>query len=175
MSGKLTDDPSFSDLMADVKRLDNSRINVYQDQVKNRLNNKKKALSSEIADFSSINYQNLAQIDEGFFHSSMPKKQQRKIRQGSMQVDGHLDLHGYNQQQATRELIQFIDQALSLDFKFLIVVHGKGSRSEHQSVLKPLVQHWLAQQPTVMAWCPAQPKHGGSGASYIYLRQQTSD
>ncbi len=170
MSGKLTDETSFSDLMGDVKRLDDSRINVYQGQSRKKLPIKKQAFTSETADFSSIKYQNLAQIDGSFFHSSIPKKQQRKIRQGTMLVDGHLDLHGYNQHQSAKELTLFVEHALSVGFQFLIVVHGKGSRSEHQSVLKPLVHHWLAQQSLVLAWCPAQPKHGGSGASYIYLR-----
>jgi DNA-nicking Smr family endonuclease len=175
MSNKLTDETNFSELMGNVKRLDNSRINVYQDLVKNKVSIKTKTFTSESADFSSTNYQSLAPIDEIFFHSSIPKKKQRNIRQGSMLVDGHLDLHGYNQQQAVKELPQFVEHALSLDFQFLIVVHGKGSRSEHQSVLKPLVHHWLAQQSTVLAWCPAQPKHGGSGASYVYLRNVSSE
>lgn len=175
MSGKLTDEASFSDLMDDVRRLEDSRINIYQNQVKNKAPVKERALSSELVDFSNISYQSLVQVSDSFFHSSIPKKQQKKIRQGSMLVDGHLDLHGRNQQQATRDLSQFVEHALSVDFQFLIVVHGKGSRSEHQSVLKPLVHHWLAQQSKVIAWCPAQPKHGGSGASYVYLRHQPAD
>jgi DNA-nicking Smr family endonuclease len=170
MSDKLTDETNFSDLMGDVKRLDDSRINVYQDQVKNKVPVKKKPFATESTDFSNINYQSLAQIGESFFHSSLPKKQQRKIRQGSMLVDGYLDLHGYNQQQATKELSQFVEHALAENFQFLIVVHGKGSRSEHQSVLKPLVHHWLAQHSMILAWCPAQSKDGGNGASYLYLR-----
>jgi DNA-nicking Smr family endonuclease len=170
MSGKITDETSFSDLMGDIKRLDNSRINVYQSQVKKKVFIKKKTFQTESADFSYINHHNLAQINDSFYHSSILKKQQKSIRQGSMLVDDHLDLHGYNQQRATKELSQFVEHALSVAFQFLIVVHGKGSRSEHQSVLKPLVHHWLAQQSMVLAWCPAQPKHGGSGASYIYLR-----
>jgi DNA-nicking Smr family endonuclease len=170
MSGKLTDETSFSDLMGDIKRLDNSRINVYQSQVKKKVFIKKKTFQTESADFSYINHHNLAQINDSFYHSSILKKQQKSIRQGSILVDDHLDLHGYNQQRATKELSQFVEHALSVAFQFLIVVHGKGSRSEHQSVLKPLVHHWLAQQSMVLAWCPAQPKHGGSGASYIYLR-----
>jgi DNA-nicking Smr family endonuclease len=170
MSGKLTDEASFSDLMGDIKRLDDSRINVYQSQVKKKVSIKKQDFTAESADFSCINHHNLAQIDGSFFHSSIQKKQQKKIRQGTLRVDGHLDLHGFHQQRATKELSQFVEHAMSVAFQFLIVVHGKGSRSEHQSVLKPLVHHWLAQQSMVLAWCPAQPKHGGSGASYIYLR-----
>jgi len=174
MSDKITDETRFVDLMVDVKRLDNSRINVYQDQIKNKVSVKKHTSISP-PDFSDTNYQSLVLIDGSFFHSSITKQQQKKIRQGAMMVDGRLDLHGYNQQQASKELLQFVEYALSAHFQFLIVVHGKGSRSEHQSVLKPLVHHWLAQQKMVLAWCPALPKHGGSGASYIYLRHQIKD
>ena len=157
--------------MSDVNRLEDSRINVYQDQVKKKVSIKKKNMTSKSAVFSNIDYQNLIQIDCFFFHSSISKKQEKKIRQGSILIDGHLDLHDCSQQQATKELFQFVEYALSVDFQFLIVVHGKGNRSEHQAILKPLVHHWLAQQTMVLAWCPAQPKHGGSGASYIYLNQ----
>ncbi|MCP4232040.1 MAG: Smr/MutS family protein, partial [Aestuariibacter sp.] len=43
-------------------------------------------------------------------------------------------------------------------------------RSDKAAVLRPLVHHWLSQQNFVLAWCPAQPRDGGSGASYVYLR-----
>jgi len=175
MNGKLTDETSFSNLMADVNQLDNNQINIYQDQIKKKVPAKKKTMLSKTTDFSNIDYQTMVAIDGSFFHSSILKKQQKKIRQGSILVDGSLDLHGCNQQQATKKLFVFIEQALSLNFQFLIVVHGKGSRSEHQAVLKPLVHHWLAQQAMVLAWCSAQPKHGGSGASYIYLSQKSQD
>ena len=52
----------------------------------------------------------------------------------------------------------------------LLVIHGKGYRSETEAVLKPLVHRWLAEQPSVLAWCPAQARDGGAGASYVYLR-----
>lgn len=175
MNDKLTDEASFSDLMGDVKRLDDSRINIYQGQIKKKVSIQRQAFTSETVDFSSINYHGLSQIEGSFFHSSIPKKQQKIVRHGVMLIDGHLDLHGYNQRQATKELSKFVDQALSQNVQFLIVVHGKGRQSEHQSVLKPLVHHWLAQQSMVLAWCPAQPKHGGSGASYIYLRNVSGE
>ncbi|MGK0411660.1 MAG: hypothetical protein ACJASB_003871, partial [Shewanella psychromarinicola] len=44
MSGKLTDEASFSDLMGDIKRLDDSRINVYQNQVKKKVFIKKQSI-----------------------------------------------------------------------------------------------------------------------------------
>jgi DNA-nicking Smr family endonuclease len=100
----------------------------------------------------------------------LQRKLQRKIRQGQLAIEDSLDLHGYNQKQATATLVQFLQQALASRFRMLVIIHGKGSRSGNDAVLKPLVRHWLAQQSAVLAWCPAQPKHGGDGASYVYLR-----
>lgn len=52
----------------------------------------------------------------------------------------------------------------------VLVIHGQGYRSQDEAVLKPLVQRWLATQPQVLGWCPAQARDGAAGASYIYLR-----
>ena len=176
MNNETDDETSFTELMTGVKRLDNSRINIYRDRTKNSSLPERKAQTSDAPfDFSTISYQTLSEISESFFNSGIQKKQQKKIRQGQITVDDHLDLHGYNQQQATTALSKFIDHALSSDFRFLIVVHGKGSRSDKQAVLKPLVHHWLSQQSIILAWCPAQPKHGGSGASYVYLKNILSE
>jgi len=59
------------------------------------------------------------------------------------------------------------------DCRFLVIVHGQGYGSRNEAVLKPLIRHWLSRQDCVMAWCPAQPKHGGDGATYVYLRRQS--
>lgn len=172
MNEKSKDDASFAELMPNVKRLDNRYINIHLDRTKSVTLPARQALTSDPGfDFSTISYQELAEISESFFNAGIQKKLQKKIRQGLLAVDDRLDLHGYNQQQATKALIEFIDQAVSFELRFVIVVHGKGSRSDKEAVLKPLVQNWLAQQPMVLAWCPAQPKHGGSGASYIYLKK----
>lgn len=175
MNQKSKDDASFAEWMTDVKRFENDRINVYPDRVKNITLPKRQTLGSDPSfDFSTISYQDLSATNDSFFHSGIQKKQQRKIRQGLITVDDHLDLHGYNQPQAISALMAFIDHALSSGFRFLVVVHGKGSRSDKEAVLKPLVQHWLSQQSMILAWCLAQPKHGGSGASYVYLRNAVS-
>lgn len=170
MNDKPKVEASFTELMGDVKRLNNSRINVYQDRVKSISPKKQAQAPDSMLDYSTISYQNLSEIDESYFNSGIQKRQQKKIRQGIIAVDDHIDLHGCNQQRATTALLEFVDHALTSQFRFLIVVHGKGSRSDKQAVLKPLVHHLLSQQPMVLAWCPAQPIHGGNGASYVYLK-----
>ena len=161
----------FADLVSGVKRLDHDRINTYQDRVKKTLQTTHQKQESK-PDFSRIEFRQLSQLQDSYFNSGVTKKQQRKIRKGAITVDDSLDLHGYTQAQAIIELSSFLDHALSSGFKLLIIVHGKGQRSAGKAVLKPLVQHWLAQQESILAWCPAQANHGGSGASYVYLRSR---
>ena len=67
-------------------------------------------------------------------------------------------------------LRQFFDDALQRGLRLVIIIHGQGYRSKSDAVLKPLVQRWLASQTQVLAWCPAQPRDGAAGASYVYLR-----
>lgn len=160
---------SFADLVPGVKKLDHDRINTYQNRVKKSARPTPRTSESR-PDFSNIGFQQLNHLQDSHYNSGITKKQQRKIRQGTLAIDDQLDLHGYTQEQAIIQLNHFLDQALSSSFKLLIIVHGKGQRSAGDAVLKPLVQHWLAHQSSVLAWCPAQANHGGNGASYVYLR-----
>jgi DNA-nicking Smr family endonuclease len=171
VNDKSNDQPSFSDLMTGVKKLEDDRINVYHHRIKKPGLPKSGARSIDSnPDFASIDYQQRSGIRESQFNVGIQKKLQRRIRQGQLAIEDSLDLHGYNQKQATATLVRFIQQALASQFRMLVIIHGKGSRSDNDAVLKPLVRHWLAQQSVVLAWCPAQPKHGGDGASYVYLR-----
>ena len=166
------DESDFAAFMPGVKRLDNDRINVYQQRVRKPVLVKPaETETSLLADFASLSFDQQNQIDDSHFDHGINRKLQRKIRQGLLHIDARLDLHGYTQKKAASELPEFIQYALSSRFKLLIIIHGKGNRSSESAVLKPLVRHWLSQQVCVLAWCPAQTKHGGSGASYVYLRQ----
>lgn len=169
MKQKSNSERSFADLVSGVKKLDNDRINTYQDRVKKAPQTTRQAPESR-PELPSIDFRHLIQLQDSYFNSGISKKQQRKIRQGTLPINDRLDLHGYTQEQARFELNSFLDHALSSDFKLLIIIHGKGQRSEGKAVLKLLVQNWLAQQASVLAWCPARANHGGSGASYVYLR-----
>ena len=158
-------------MLKGVRKIKNDRVNTYSDRVKKvTLPEIRSQSPGPDPDFANISYQQTTEIKEAQFDAGIQKKLQRRIRQGQLTIEGRLDLHGCNQIQATNALNEFLRMALAAEFRMLIVIHGKGSRSESDSVLKPLVRHWLARQSTVLAWCPAQPKHGGEGASYIYLR-----
>lgn len=155
--------------MTGVKRLDNDRVNLLQQR---RVKSIKPRPDLPVAepDFSSMDFAQQTGIADTYFDHGIQRKLQRKIRQGLMTVSDSLDLHGYTQKAAYAELRRFFEHARLSQFKTVIIVHGKGNRSSNMAVLKPLVHSWLSQQSFVLAWCPAQPAQGGSGASYVYLR-----
>ncbi|MCP4487367.1 MAG: DNA mismatch repair protein MutS [Gammaproteobacteria bacterium] len=163
---KSADEPDFAALMTGVKRQHNDRVNTYQ-QHATRKTPIRPQPESTAADFAKISFEQQSQIADSYFDHGIQRKLQRKIRQGVLPIDAILDLHGYRQKQAYTELTRFFQQS---SIKTVIVIHGKGNRSSNEAVLKPLVHHWLSQQNFVLAWCPAQPRDGGSGASYVYLR-----
>lgn len=163
------DEADFASLMPGVRRLDDDRINVYQYRPDKPLV-KPKTIDRDTPDFSELNFQQMQQIRDSHFDHGIQRKLQKKIRQGQLAVEGCLDLHGCTQKIALSELSLFLSEAISVGHKLVIIIHGKGQRSQNSAVLKPLVLHWISQQNTVLAWCPAQPRDGGSGASYVYLR-----
>jgi len=161
------DESEFATLLTGVKRLRNDKINVYQQRKRQSFSPRAQAekVPLETAAFSAS-----ALALSAHFNTGLQKKLQRRIRQGQIRPEASLDLHGMRQQEALQALDSFLGNALGSGMRMLIVVHGQGYRSQSDAVLKPLVQRWLANQPQVLGWCPAQPRDGAAGASYVYLR-----
>ena len=107
---------------------------------------------------------------ENWFANDVSAKLKRRMKAGKLEIESTLDLHGMRQQQALEELAQFVDDALNAQLRLVLVIHGKGTRSETSAKLRPLVQRWLHDQAMVIGFCHAQPRHGGNGASYVLLR-----
>lgn len=163
------DDDDFASLMKDVKRLHNDRVNNLR-RPSPRPVVRQNRIEHDLKDFKDLSFQQAVEIRESWFDHGIQRKLQRRIRQGLLPVDDSLDLHGHTQKSAIAALSVFLRESLSLGYKMLIIIHGKGQRSQNMAVLKPLTLHWLSQQRSVLAWCPAQARDGGSGASYVYLR-----
>lgn len=134
--------------------------------------------------------------------SAMDGRNAERLIKGRLEIEARLDLHGHRQDMAQRELADFIRRNHSYGKRCVLVITGKGrsrknraeaepspyakasgDRSEtgryvipvRSGVLFDLVPEWLAAPslaPYVVAFSPAQPKHGGSGALYVYLRRE---
>lgn len=95
----------------------------------------------------------------------------RRLRQGRFEIDAEVDLHGHTVDQAKVLLERFLRICLRDDCRCVLVIHGKGYRSEgDRPILKNKINLWLRQHPRVLAFCTSKPMHGGTGAVYVLLR-----
>ncbi|MFM2483605.1 DNA endonuclease SmrA [Celerinatantimonas yamalensis] len=101
-------------------------------------------------------------IQEGVF---------KKLRLGKYPIGDRIDLHQLRTEQARDQLLTFIHRSQSKGYRCIIVIHGKGARSNPPARMKSYVSHWLPQLEDVLAIHSALPMHGGYGAIYVLLRK----
>ena len=96
-----------------------------------------------------------------------------RLKRGQVTIEQTVDLHGLTQEQAHARLGRFLAEAQQSGLRCLLVVTGKGLA--HGGVLRHMVPRWLnegANRARVLAFAPAQPKHGGAGALYLLIRRK---
>ncbi|AZR82050.1 Smr/MutS family protein [Thiomicrospira sp. S5] len=121
------------------------------------------AWPSRVSAFEYIEYQ----------HPNCSAQDFKRLRKGDFKTRFCLDLHGHTELEAEKALEHFIHEALQSQARYLIIVHGKGYHSESDyPVLKNLVNYRLPQIPDLLGFCSAQPKDGGTGAVYVFLKNQ---
>ena len=113
---------------------------------------------------------------------NMDKKNFKKLVKGKMEIEGTIDLHGLTANQAKIKLITFINHSYSLRKRLIIVITGKGKHKGFDEFQRPIngvlrqnLPEWLSGPSVsnkVLQVTQAQPKHGGAGAFYVYLRRQ---
>jgi len=97
-----------------------------------------------------------------------------RLRRGHWSVQGELDLHRLNRDEARAALSDFFDDARSYGWRCVRVIHGKGlSSPNREPVLKGKVRRWLAQRDEVLAYCEA-PQHAGGGGAVLVLLKASS-
>lgn len=110
-------------------------------------------------------------------------KTDERLRKGKLPIEATLDLHGMRQEEARVKLISFIETAHARGQRCILVITGKGKTrreerewfEEQPGVLRDRVPEWLRREPIdnlVLKFYQAQPKDGGTGALYVYLRRQ---
>ncbi|MEM0985718.1 MAG: Smr/MutS family protein [Pseudomonadota bacterium] len=97
---------------------------------------------------------------------------ERKVRRGQVPIAARLDLHGHTQSSADQTLRHFVAQQRQSGARCVLVITGKGR--DGTSVLKRNFLAWL-ESPSARAMvsgvAEAHPRHGGSGAFYVWLRR----
>ncbi len=109
--------------------------------------------------------------ETAFMRPGLPRRTLADLRRGRWTLQGEIDLHGFNRDEARDELGRFLSACLHRGHRCVRVIHGKGLRSPgRQSILKQLSRGWLAQREEILAFCQAGPNQGGSGALLVLLR-----
>lgn len=98
---------------------------------------------------------------------------QRRIRRGQNEIDARIDLHGHTQDTAHREVVDFILRQAALGARCVLIITGKGRLGT--GVLRSRLFDWIADpdlRPFIAGYATAHPRHGGSGAVYLFLRSK---
>ncbi|MGF1873508.1 DNA endonuclease SmrA [Photobacterium indicum] len=95
----------------------------------------------------------------------------RKLRLGKYEIQARLDLHRKTLKQARDEILQFLKQCQRMDIRTVIIIHGKGERSDPPAMMKSHVATWLEQISDIMCFHSALRQHGGNGATYVMLKK----
>jgi DNA-nicking Smr family endonuclease len=107
--------------------------------------------------------------------SGLDKSTAEKFRKGKLKIEARLDLHGMTQNEAMRELFDFIPYASDTGKKCVVIITGKGFKPDGSiGVLRANLPHWLnlpQLRPYIIAFAQTQPKDGGEGAVYVLLRR----
>jgi DNA-nicking Smr family endonuclease len=108
--------------------------------------------------------------------AGLDKRTLARLRRGLIAPQGRIDLHNLTQSEAHGALTTFIAKARAADKRCVLVITGKGTRSEGAiGVLRANVPHWLNQPPNrphILAFSYAAAADGGEGALYVLLRRQ---
>lgn len=114
----------------------------------------------------------------------------RRLKDGKVDPEARLDLHGLTQVQAHARLVGFLHRAREHGLRCVLIITGKGTSSSRRDrhhpewmhdasrgVLRGLVPRWLGEgdlKKHVSGYTEAHVRHGGDGALYVYLRQNRS-
>lgn len=118
-------------------------------------------------------------------NNGLDRKTLSRLKKGKTPIEGKIDLHNKNQDQAYHALKGFVTRSFAQNKRCLLVITGKGtntradddifsSKRDGEGVLKTRLSEWVSVPPLneiVLRIETAHLKHGGSGAFYLYLRK----
>lgn len=124
-------------------------------------------------------------------HGAAPgidRRTQLRLKRGQLPIEARIDLHGLTREKAHAGLNRFLARQVDLGRRCVLVITGKGrpdwqqpawgSGEREVGVIRRALPGWLDDHPNkqrVLAFVPAQPQDGGTGAWYVLLRRQRDD
>lgn len=161
----------FSQAMQGINPLSTDKLNLKKKP--SSIKKRKQQAERQIEDTLSDEFVQECGDFLEFMRPGIQKSYLKQIRNGKIEVEDHLDLHGYQRDHARKILLDFLDHAQQQSFKLVRIVHGKGYHSsDGQPVLKAMVNKWLQCIPEILAFVSATPRDGGTGAVYVLLKKR---
>ncbi|MGR5288021.1 DNA endonuclease SmrA [Vibrio maritimus] len=167
----------FQQMMGDVKPIQHDTVELKKShQVSDAQIAKRQAalwLSEQDPEYLSIDYAPMVKPDDiiEFKRDGVQEGVYRKLRLGKYPLQAKLDLHRRTLKEARDEVIKLLQQCMRMDIRTVIIVHGRGERSNPPALMKSYLANWLTQIKEVQCVHSAQRFHGGSGAVYVMLRK----
>ncbi|WP_260259616.1 DNA endonuclease SmrA [Vibrio intestinalis] len=169
----------FQQMMGDVKPLHNDTAELKkQHQVSDAQMAKREAaiwLTEDDPEYLSIDHAPMIKPEDmiEFKRDGVQEGVYRKLRLGKYPIQARLDLHRKTLKQARDEVVQFLKQCIQMDIRTVVIVHGRGERSNPPALMKSYLAQWLQQIKDVQCVHSAQRFHGGTGAVYVMLRKSS--
>jgi len=111
-----------------------------------------------------------------FARPGLQKRLLRRLTRGQMPINAQIDLHGMTVARARLALVAFLEEARHYRYRCVLIIHGKGHGSAQRApVIKGHLDRWLRLNSTVLAFCSAQARDGGTGAVYVLLKSPPRD
>jgi len=100
------------------------------------------------------------------------RAQLSELRAGKLRAVETLDLHGLTVEAGRQQLREFLVAAHRSGRRCVLIVHGKGTHSDHGAPLREavLVELLGPLSGLLHAMASAAPSDGGDGATYVMLR-----
>jgi DNA-nicking Smr family endonuclease len=115
-----------------------------------------------INDISGIDSSTLKRIDKGLYN-----------------ISASIDLHGMTEEQAYQAFDKFIKNSYELHHRLVLVIVGKGKKSEGKmGLLRSLLPTWVNHphiRSLIVTLRVAPKEHGGEGAYFILLKRARND
>jgi DNA-nicking Smr family endonuclease len=130
--------------------------------------------SSANEDFIAyMNRHGVADKDAGLDGEEDADKRRRSDsgRLRKMRPEASVDLHGLTETDAMRRLGIFLEDARRSGFRKVLIVHGKGMHSDAEPVLARAVARFLERWPAAGMSGKADKRDGGSGATWVVLKE----
>ncbi|NVD06060.1 DNA endonuclease SmrA [Vibrio sp. JPW-9-11-11] len=167
----------FQQMMGDVKPLSHDTAeHKKQHRVTDAQLAKREAaiwLTEDDPEYLSIDHAPMLKPDDmiEFKRDGVQEGVYRKLRLGKYPIQARLDLHRKTLKEARDEVVKFLKQCIQMDIRTVVIVHGRGERSNPPALMKSYLAQWLQQIRDVQCVHSAQRFHGGTGAVYVMLRK----